>query len=829
MKKTKRCAVLIAPLLVVAAALILILSAGDREKLVDRISTAPALTGQVYPDGDAALLEKNGMKLFLEENMVVRVEDGRGGVWSTNGVSAAGKQTVDQLKLSYYTANAAYSYMESQSDSVDMQQADAFVQDGILYVEYRLGDYDRTLDDVPAFLTGKRFQALFLDKLTPEDADVIQTYYKYYDDEDAWRIKSKGRNNYKTILKYMDEVGYTPEDLALDNADGGISTETTVKPKFKIVLAYELSDDGLIVSMPVERIEFLAAFPLYEVDVLPHFGLVSQNEEGFVLLPDGSGALMRFQNDYNSRSEYSIPVYGLDWAVASDTLSTGQYQYELAALPVFGMKDGASAYLAEISSCAEKATLKYHPAGTYFPRNEVYATFRMINKDSVYLSGSDNSSKVILFETSLADADFKISYHFLENGSGYTEMAALYRSILYEAGVLRELDSGAGASVLIETVGAVLSKKNKLGVSYEGLTAATAYDANRQIAEELMAGGVGSVDMRLIGWFNGGVYHAYPGRLKLDSVLGGKEKWLDLLDWAQEAGVGIYPDVDFQRFPEGSGGFRPARDSAFRLDGHEAMYSILSRALLLEKYDIGLTPSSLYLLSPARFRRETEAFIKSYAGLSSGALSLRSTRVYSDFNKKGMTSRTNALSMLRRQLEMLSGEYELMADSACLYCFPYASVLCGVPVDSSHYRIADETVPFMQLVLHGAVKMYTSSLNLTSDSARTALRAIEYGVLPCYQVTYEASSVLKNSEYQDNYASGFGTWRDEIIACASASGQALDGLVGMKMTGHRMVTDNVYATTYENGVTVYVNYNAYDVKAGDIVIGACSFNRTNGD
>ncbi|MBQ4227986.1 MAG: hypothetical protein II697_07245, partial [Clostridia bacterium] len=110
MKTRKRYAILLLPALVLAAAaLILALNASDREKLADRVSTAAPLSGQVSPDAGAALLEKNGMKLFLEENMAVRLEDGRGGVWSTNGLSAAGRQTANQFKLSYYTANAAYS------------------------------------------------------------------------------------------------------------------------------------------------------------------------------------------------------------------------------------------------------------------------------------------------------------------------------------------------------------------------------------------------------------------------------------------------------------------------------------------------------------------------------------------------------------------------------------------------------------------------------------------------------------------------------------------------------------------------------------------------
>ena len=814
MKKRKWLSIVL-PVLIVAAVAggigLMILSGSGKEKLTDRYCTASELSGKISPNAEIPVMSHNGMSLYLEENMAVRIEDGKGNVWSTNGKSYDGKITTGQFGLSYYTANAAYSTMESQADSVDKNQAQAFLQDETLYVQYKVGDYEKTADFVPNYMKDARFREKFLNLLSEEEAAQMEEFYKYYKEDDAWRIRSKGRNNFKVILGYMEKVGYTDEDLLQDNADGGITTDIKEKPWFTVVLAYRLTEDGLSVSIPVERIEYSAAFPLYEIDLLPNFGLMEHNEEGYVLLPDGSGALMRFATDYNSRTEYSIPIYGQDRSVASDMLSTGQFSYEFASLPVFGVKDGSASYLAVVDGCAGKASVSYHQAGTYFQRNGAYLTFRMVNKDSVYLSGSDNSSKVIVFEAGLAEITPSVEYHFLENGSDYTDMAAYYRNVLQQSGQLTDLPKNATASLLLETICGVYSKKNALGISYEGITAATTYEQNKLLAQDLQQAGVQALDMKLIGWFNGGVYHDYAGNIRLNRQLGGKSAWMDLVNYAEDAGVGLYPDVDFQRIPDSARGFMPMTDSAFRLDGNEAKFSILSRALLLEKEDVGMTPSNLYLLAPGNFMESTEGFLEDFSKIRTPGLSLRSTDIYSDFNKKDMISRPESELIVQAQLERIAQEQDLMIRCGGAYTFAYTQVMSGVASDSSHFRLANETVPFLQMVLHGSMKLYTSPINLASNSQTAVLRAIEYGMLPCFQVTYDQSSVLKNSEYTDNFASGYENWREDILKAYAMANDGLEGLIGCGIIDHRQVAQQVFATTYENGDVVYVNYSTADV------------------
>ena len=805
------------------AILAMVLYGSSREKLTDRYSTAPALTGEVSPDPDTPLLTRNGMSLYLQKDMVIRVEDGNGTVWTTNGLSHDGKDTVGQFVISYYTANAAYSYMESQADSVDKKQAQAFLQDDVLYVQYRVGNYGKTVNDVPQILTGPRFQEMFADRLSEEGLAEMKEYYKYYKDDDVWRIRSKGRNNFERILEIMEQVGYTDEDLVQDNAAAGIETDVSSKPWFTIVLAYTLTEDGLSVSVPAERIEFNADYPPYELQLLPHFGKQQQSNDGYVLLPDGSGALMDFSTAYNSRTEYTIPIYGLDWSVASDMLSSGQYQYEYAALPVFGMRDGEDAYFAVIDSGESRATLHFHQAGAYMQRNTAYVVFRMINKDSVFLSGSDNSSKVILFESSLPEQTCSLTYHILPQGSDYANMAAYYRQMLRENGTLQQLQD-ASVSLLLETLGGVMSNKNFLGISYKGVTAATTYEENRLLAEDLLSAGVDSLDMKLIGWFNDGVYHDYAGNVKLNSILGGKSDWKALVAYAKEAGVKLSPDVDFQRIQQSAWGFLPTTDAAMRLDANEARFSILSRALLLEKKDIGLTPSSLYLLSPANYEKTAKAFLKDYAALSTGGLSLRSAYVYSDFDSRNMISREESLTMLQKLLEQVGQKQDLLLAYSGVYAMGYTQKMSGVATDSSHYRVVEHTVPFLQMVLHGSMKLYCDPINLASNPEEAALRAIEYGMLPNFQVTYQPSSVLKKSEYTDNYASGYESWREDILKAYAMAKGCLDGLLDQAMVSHVQVADGVYATTYENGDVVYVNYTQSNVTIDGVTVparGAC--------
>ena len=88
---------------------------------------------------------------------------------------------------------------------------------------------------------------------------------------------------------------------------------------------------------------------------------------------------------------------------------------------------------------------------------------------------------------------------------------------------------------------------------------------------------------------------------------------------------------------------------------------------------------------------------------------------------------------------------------------------------------------------------------------------------------------MKDSEYSDNYASGYESWREDILNSYAEIERSLDGLIGSAITDHAQVADLVYATTYETGDVIYVNYNKNDVTVNGVTVPARGCYREGGD
>lgn len=149
--------------------------------------------------------------------------------------------------------------------------------------------------------------------------------------------------------------------------------------------------------------------------------------------------------------------------------------------------------------------------------NAVYPRFLVINKDNVYLEGaSSESSKVPQFQQSLYDGAFQVRYILLnpDEEADVPAMAAACRAYLLEKGVLTD-ERVEDVPLVVETLGGVTGYKSFLGLSYTGTVAATTYRQNVEILEAFAQRGVTGCDLVLAGWSAGGVYHAYPEKVKL--------------------------------------------------------------------------------------------------------------------------------------------------------------------------------------------------------------------------------------------------------------------------------------------------------------------------
>jgi hypothetical protein len=157
-----------------------------------------------------------------------------------------------------------------------------------------------------------------------------------------------------------------------------------------------------------------------------------------------------------------------------------------------------------------------------------------------------------------------------------------------------------------------------------------------------------------------------------------------------------------------------------------------------------------------------------------------------------------------------------------VYALPYVDRLDFVSLDSTHYDIFDEAIPFYQIAVHGLVQYTNMPYNLISDGRRMWLRQIEYGAIPSFVVTEDSSAQLMRTNASGLYSSQYSYWRPEIIRQYQQM-QSLAYLNRQFITGHERLAERVFQTTYEDGTRVVVNYRTQPYKLGSLEIPAQDF------
>ena len=141
---------------------------------------------------------------------------------------------------------------------------------------------------------------------------------------------------------------------------------------FLIPLEITLTQTGIKATVPLKDIrERSNRILLTGVTVLPNFGAARANDEGYMLLPDGSGMLA----DFSTRNfTYSQRIYGKDYAVINST-SSGSAQ--TARMPIYGIKQGNGAFLSVISSGAARAYVEANAPTTEISTQNFWTIFSL--------------------------------------------------------------------------------------------------------------------------------------------------------------------------------------------------------------------------------------------------------------------------------------------------------------------------------------------------------------------------------------------------------------------------------------------------------------------
>lgn len=554
-----------------------------------------------------------------------------------------------------------------------------------------------------------------------------------------------------------------------------------------------------------------------DIDLLEYFGAAGPEEEGYMFVPDGSGALIMFNNGKVNAPAYIGYVYGEDKTnLVNQTKKSGIDQSVTVRMPVFGEKNGDSAFFAIVEGGTASADINAAIGGRTDSYNHVYAGFGYLSYGAISMGDMVGNNSFQMYSQPEFSESFKVRYQFLYGEKAdYAGMASCYQEYLLGKGVFDQRVESSNTPLYLNFIGAIQKYDSILGIKCKVIQELTTYEQAAEAVRELTDSGAAGIKVEYSGWSSGGLHGGAPGGVKALKCL--KTSGMNQKDFQQEmtaAGVPVFYTAQLQYvYQDGLlDGYRPESNGPRYYDNTVAR---VSSYLIPNGMKDRKTPAA-EMISPYFVEKMTDTFLEKTGGYEFTGISVENlaSDLFSDFNSRHYVSRQAAAEHNAATMEKLAAGCggALLGSNANAYAWQYLSDIKNVPLDSNRTQLIDEVVPFYGMVLHGYRDYAGGPANLSGDMNTVILKSVESGAGLSFQFICGDNSLLKNTEFDSLYSVNFEAWRDTALAAWRRVNEAVGDLQGLVITGHEKLAEGVYCTTYEDGTRVIVNYSRQDVQ-----------------
>ena len=586
--------------------------------------------------------------------------------------------------------------------------------------------------------------------------------------------------------------------------DGVSVTFDFTAVKIRIPVEITLDKRGVTVSVLTEKIEEYGDNLLYELRLMPGFDAADSGEEGWMLIPDGSGALVDFNNGRSALEPYARPVYGADSNVSA---SRQTEMTEQALLPVLGLCHRQRSTLAVITGGDGLATLNAAVAGKTSSYNTAYPSFTLRTSETFVIGknvGGGNASRTtVLYSTApLTKTPLTVSYILWDWAVQPADMAAELRALWQEQGLLPETAADGRVPLYVTLYGALYKTVPVLGIPVKKEVAVTPFAEANALLNDLTAGGVELTAVRYTAWSRDAVRGRVADSADPVPALGKKRELQALLSRGDAA---VYLDSDLTRVSRWQWRYRK-KDCAAQGIGHiPTARSVFDLATTFPDAAKG----TYWLLSPWRFAEVTDSLLRSFAHWDTPYMGMGSAgeTLYSDYAVSGRT-RDDAKTAWQTALNACreAGKSLLIAGGNA-YAVPYAGRLVDIPTSSSRYDLFDRDVPFYQMVLHGVTEYAATAVNCAPEPTEALLSAVQTGSCLHYFFAGETGNeALGAAMPEEMFSTRFANWRDDLLAAYTRLLPLYRRVADQTITGFADLAEGVTLTTYADGTAVMVNF-----------------------
>ncbi len=803
----------------------------------------------IYFEGDGKPVTMENDQLLFEmdgETTLFTVTDkATGKVWYSNPEKRNSDSIANGVNKEYLSSTLSLSYydqvnqfdMNSYTHSIKNQSFEIIPQDdGAVRVNYSLGKNAGKRYLIPNAITKERYDA-FLANLEKKQQKKLGNYYSLWEpkkldkksnkdeiialypsvtEQALYIIKSDLDNTKMTDAEsLLAAAGYTEEDYALD-MELMAGEKDSGGPVFDISVIYRLEGNDLVVSVPYDEICCAADYPIVYLNVLPLFGAGSMDQNGFIFVPEGGGAIINFNNGKLSQSAYYANMYGWDYG----TTRTSVVSETENAFSVFGISHEDGSFICIMEGAESYGGVSADIAGRLNEYNTAYGRYNVIHFDNVKVDAKKSANLLLMYEDAIPSDTLVQRYRFLPD-SDYVSMANAYGEYLRAKPEMKGESASEDMPVNVELVGAINKTEVKFGLPIDSVIATTTFDQAEQIMNELTGEGVKDLNLRITGWCNGGVMQRVLTSIHVEGGLGGEKGMKKLIAAAKEKNVDLFFD-GISCFAYDSGffnGFTALSDSA----------RTTTRAVIkLYPYDIVTYTEAdwmdpYYLVKPAYAQKCTANLINGLKQRGAAGVAFRDigNLLSADYHNTSLMTREQVKMMNIQALrDAVDADLKIIIKEGNTYALPYADLITDMNLSGNAYALLDYSVPFYQIALHG-LKNYTGeALNLAGDSTTLLLESAEYGAGLNFTFMQTDTKVVLDSVYSCYASAGYSEWKKGTIDMITRYQSEMAGLNRQKITGHERLTDDVAVTTYADGTKVYVNYGINEYRSGTTTVPA---------
>ncbi|MGB9787402.1 MAG: DUF5696 domain-containing protein [Dictyoglomus turgidum] len=579
-----------------------------------------------------------------------------------------------------------------------------------------------------------------------------------------------------------------------------------------IAIEFILTEAGFKVRIPIDSIKEEGDLKINRIWVLPYFTYGSKKDNGYLIVPDGSGALVRFDHKVGNERGFELPVYGYDFGLPLYDMPP---KTEGIRLPIFGAKRNDLGILGVIESGDFDSNIACYMAGNATSYFRVFPIFdyRRIHKFLLYEreASTGQAGEVVdvlvnKFSPYTIKKDIVVNY-FLFTGKDidYSFMIRTYRNYLLKNGYLnKRINNVSEVPFNLVIINSINIKTTKAGVPVIDLFPLTTFDETIKILEEFRNRGIKNINLVLKGYQSGGYMNKITNGIRLESKLGGNNGFKKLIVYCKNNNISLILTAEVIEVHSPGNGFSPSRDANRYLNNGLAFMYKWDPVVKKKNRDY----DPWFTVLPERVPIYLNNFLKDLEkyNLSNILVEKMGDYISSQNKRPKFLSREEVASLWKENLSTYMNKFNFVFTSGNFYVLPYGSLILDIPLDSSNFAIESESVPLLQLLIHGYVPYSGKPGNLRESQKKEFLRMIEYGALPYYALIFKDSSYFKKSIFNEMVSSNYKDWIDQAVKEYNSLKDLYRNIYDVPMRTHEKLYEGVYRVEYENGTEVIVNY-----------------------